>query len=292
MVINVHTHVYHDPEKYDKKTLIISQLPVPESMELWKKNGVDKVCVCPGGRMLENIKNNKDNGNNVVESLFLQYPDFFIGFGRVRPEKDKPEYIDNLAKRGFKGLKFMDPATSYDDECIFPFYEKAEKHGLPCLFHTGWLGMGSKNEKRRYITRVRNMEPMTLDTIARVFPGLKIIGAHLGNAAYCMQAVELCRYQPNIYFDLTGGSIRKLPWEFIKILFGCQKEESLVNPETVCNEKVMKKFIFGSDNAIHDIFLTFHKNLFEMLNVPEEVRKGIMGGTLARLLNLQERMPG
>jgi len=283
MIINVHTHVYENREKPGSGELFVSQMPVAQSVETWKSKGVDHICVCPGGLLATSDPN--DNGNDVVETLVKNYDGFFMGFGLIRPEKDKPEYIDRLVDRGFKGLKFIRTAVPYDDESIFPFYERAEKHKLPCLFHLGWLGHrpGSRPE---FPIRCHNMQPMHLDTIARSFPDLNLIGAHLGGRSYCLQAVTIARWMPNVYFDLTGGIIRRMPWPFLQMLFGQQKQECLVDDTIVLDHKVMSKMIFGSDNAQPDVFLTFYKNLMDRFETPAEIRQAVMGGTLARLLGM------
>ncbi|MCK4274942.1 MAG: amidohydrolase family protein [Phycisphaerae bacterium] len=283
MIINVHTHVYTNPAKPDSDELFVSQMPVPKAVQQWRDRGVDHVCVCPGGRLTKGKEH--DNGNDVVESLCADYGDFFIGFGRVRPEKDKPEYIDELADRGFKGLKFIAPLVPYDDESSFPFYEKASKHGLVCLFHLGWLGH-RPGRRADHVIRVANMQPVHLDAIGRYFSELKLVGAHFGGRAYCLQAVTIARWMPNVYFDLTGGIIRRLPWPFLQMLFGQQKEESLVDDETVLDGRVMEKIIFGSDNALPDVFLTFYKNLMERFDAPPQMQQAVMGDTLAGLLGL------
>lgn len=53
------------------------------------------------------------------------------------------------------------------------------------------------------------MRPIYLDTIARAFPDLKIIGAHLGNPWY-QEAAEVARWNPNVFFDLTGSTLKKI----------------------------------------------------------------------------------
>jgi predicted TIM-barrel fold metal-dependent hydrolase len=281
MIINVHTHVYFDRENPESGELFLSQMPGPEAVESWKERGVDHICVCPGGRPA----GSDDNGNELVERLMGEYDGYFIGFGRVRPEKDKPEYVDQLVDRGFKGLKFIRTPNPYDDEEYFPFYERAQKHGLVCLFHLGWLGH-QPGRIPEFPVRCHNMQPLHLDTIARSFPELNLVGAHLGGRSYMLQAVTVSRWMANVYFDMTGGIIRRLPWPMLQMLFGQQKEESLVDDTTVLDEKVMAKILFGSDNAVPDVFLTFYRNLMERFETSPDLQEAVMGRTLAGLLGM------
>jgi hypothetical protein len=55
---------------------------------------------------------------------------------------------------------------------------------------------------------VDRMRVTTLDNIARRFPKLTI-GAHLGNPDYAW-AAEIGRWNPNLYFDLSGSTLIKL----------------------------------------------------------------------------------
>jgi len=281
MIINVHTHVYFDRENPDSGKLFLSQMPVPQAVEAWKERGVDHICVCPSDRSA----GSDDNGNELVERLMGEYGGYFIGFGRVRPEKNKPEYVDQLAERGFKGLKFIRTPDAYDDEKYFPFYERAQKHGLVCLFHLGWLAH-RPGQIPEFPVRCHNMQPLQLDTIARSFPELNLVGAHLGGRSYMLQAVTVARWMANVYFDMTGGIIRRLPWPMLQMLFGQQKEESLVDDTTVLDEKVMAKMLFGSDNAVPDVFLTFYRNLMERFETPSDLQEEVMGRTLAGLLGI------
>jgi hypothetical protein len=49
---------------------------------------------------------------------------------------------------------------------------------------------------------------MYLDTLAREFPDLTLVGAHLGNPWYD-EAAEAARWNPNLYFDMTGSTLVK-----------------------------------------------------------------------------------
>ena len=53
---------------------------------------------------------------------------------------------------------------------------------------------------------------MFLDTISRVCPKTTLQGAHLGNPWY-EEAAEAARWNPNLYFDVTGSTLLK----FIKL---------------------------------------------------------------------------
>ena len=96
-----------------------------------------------------------------------------VDLGEIRRLKDK----------GVIALKCIYPWYEYDHDLYMPFYEEAEKLNLPILFHTGDY---RPHETDRQFRRpfLRNMLPLTLDRIARSFPELPIVMAHLGTTYY------------------------------------------------------------------------------------------------------------
>ncbi len=141
-------------------------------------------------------------GNNVVERAFKEHPDLIEGFGYVDLGRDQVQVVDDLYSRGFTGLKFIGPPKPYDVDEYFPYYERAEQYGMIALFHTGIVARSESDKVRRVSSR--NMRPVYLETIARSFPKLKIIGAHLGHP-WCEEATVVSFHNPNVYFDLSGG---------------------------------------------------------------------------------------
>lgn len=169
--------------------------------------------------------------NVAVERTFKAHPERFIGMGFIRLGVDTAVAVDELVDRGFTACKFHIPKQRYSEQAYFPVYERACRHKLPCLFHTGIVSMPSPCPGEHISSY--SMEPIHLEAVAQEFPDLKIIIAHLGVQSY-LTAVTLIRIFPNIYADLTGtipgwrvhfdaGDWKKLfRWENSsqKILFG------------------------------------------------------------------------
>ncbi len=120
---------------------------------------------------------------------------FFLG-------QDRPSDVRSFARDGFRGLKIQFPLAPYDDHRYFRVYEEAEKLGLPILFHTG-VSARFTDTDRVWRTSSAFMRPVFLETIAIAFPGLNIIGAHLG-WPWFWEASSIMLVNPNIYFDLSG----------------------------------------------------------------------------------------
>ena len=151
-------------------------------------------------------------GNEEVRKVVEKYPEFFRAFGYIRLGTDTYDHVEELHQAGFVGLKVIYPPSRYDDKRYYRIYERAEKHGMPILFH---LGAGLYRPKRLgHDISIDYMRPAHLDTIARAFPGLTLIGAHFGNPWY-EEAAEVARLHPNVYFDLTGSTLKKKSPEYI-----------------------------------------------------------------------------
>ena len=132
-----------------------------------------------------------------------EYPGFFLPFGDLDFNKN-PDYIDRLFDAGCVGLKAIAPEKPYDDDSYFPFYERAAHYRMPIVFHTGGLGLN-----RQYVGPHRSfgqstMKPSMLGPIARTFPELTLIGAHLGFP--WMEETTNTINCKNVYFDMSQGN--------------------------------------------------------------------------------------
>src|SRR5207244_2963995 len=90
------------------------------------------------------------------------------------------------------------------------------------------------------------MRVATLDLIARRFPKLTVIGAHLGNPDYAW-AGEIGRWNPNLYFDVSGSTLIKKQedYAFFKSIFWWSSVASPHTPKA--SATAFEKLVFGSD---------------------------------------------
>jgi predicted TIM-barrel fold metal-dependent hydrolase len=230
-------------------------------LETCGKVGIDKVCLLAKFEDLEKI---------------IKETDRVIPVPLVDIDKEQPSRIDMLAEKGMKGLKMIGPAKPYNDSSYFPFYEKALEYDLPILFHTGISGGGTYSV---------NMRPIYVDQISRTLPDLKVIMAHLGNPWYEEAAMSV-RYNANMYFDLSGSSLKKKKPEFFRELLWWDKPG---HPYKSGGDKhPFEKILFGTDVApewVEDV-KNDYDNLFDGMDVPENYRKLIMGETAKNIYNI------
>ena len=255
MIIDGHAHLF--PERGYAEALLRE----------YDRLGMDMVCVSGLGDMFA-LANNDD-----VEKAFKAHPDRIIGFGFFRLGHDDASLVEELHERGFKGIKVTCPTSDYDADPFLPVYAKAEDLAMPVLFH---LGIVTTAPGRRDDVTSRWMRPVHLDRLAHLFPGLPLIGAHLGMPWHAEMA-ELPRFHKNVYIDitgkLTGWRAHLKPKDFKNLLWYPGAFESL---------------IFGTDVHYSEAKQALDQDakLYHALNIAKNVQEKIFGGTMARLMRL------
>ena len=143
------------------------------------------------------------NCSEVLETA-RKYPGFILPFGYINWNKGA-EQIDQLKESGFFGLKAIRPIKNYDDESYYPIYERAEQLKMPILFHVGIIARRTREllTDPHYSPGPIRMRPSMLDTIAAIFPTLKIIQGHMG-VPWCNELFESLWYYPNVYCSVNG----------------------------------------------------------------------------------------
>jgi predicted TIM-barrel fold metal-dependent hydrolase len=228
----------------------------------------------------------KDLGS--VQAYVAQYPRRLAGFADIKLDDPQAlELVDRFHAAGFRGLgEFSGPLKNYDDKSYWPIYKRAEQYGMILLFHTGIVNRPEPSIPADI--SVDRMRPTTLDNIARQFPKLTIIGAHLGNPDYAW-AAEIARWNPNLYFDLSGSSLIKKQndYTFFKSIFWWS---GIVSPHTPAGgPDAFEKLVFGSDvfNGELEEFdreLERYHKMLDACGVPAAAQANIFAGTLWRIL--------
>jgi predicted TIM-barrel fold metal-dependent hydrolase len=145
--------------------------------------------------------------NDYVAAYVSEHREKLIGFASVDPrDADAPaelrHAIDDL---GLEGLKLAPIYQHFDplSERAFAVYEVAQELAVPVMWHQG-------------TTFVRDAplewaRPLTLDAVARAFPRLRIVVAHLGHP-WMEEAMATIRKHPTLFADISALETR--PWQF------------------------------------------------------------------------------
>jgi uncharacterized protein len=262
--------------------------------DTWRAGGIEKAVV---------FGVNRDDGSHTsveeVAALADRVPEFYLPFAYLNPGyEDCVDGVQEAASRGFKGAKFIYPAKPYDDDEYFPIYEAAAKANMVCLFHTGIVignvgkgglhGVGFQG-KRRISSNF--MRPMHLDRIARAFPDMPIVGAHLGAPSWYEEAASMLQWQTNIYFDLSIGQFHYRRRDTPAGQDG-RVIKSRLRELYDSGELLLDRILFGSDavagnpEASPRWALDTLQFELEGLGATEEEKEAVRWGTAARLLGV------
>jgi len=234
------------------------------------------------------------NNMDLMKKAIADYPDLFVGYGYVDLDNQAAvREVETFYKNGFVGMKFHSPQRDYDDPSYFQVYRTCEQYRLHMLFHTGVTSRRISDEPR--LQSASRMRPMYLDTICRVCPRATVQGAHLGNPWY-EEAAEAARWNPNLFFDVTGSTLLKLiklgRLERLSEVFWWSSDESENNPHTLKGGPgAWDHIVFGTDeppSGLPGNIERFQKML-DANHVPDAQRAKMWGLTIAQVLGIDPK---
>jgi uncharacterized protein len=221
------------------------------------------------------------NDNEQVLAAARKYPKLFVPFVGFDLDEMGPADLARFHDAGFTGIKFIGPAKAYNDPAYLPVYEKAADLRMIALFHLGIVA----NTGPWHDCDSGLMRPIHLDHIARKIPELTVIGAHLGNP-WSDEAAMACRWNPNLFFDLSGSLLKYRSPEHLRALLWWTPESAYKSPD---RSDAWQKILFGSDVAadqISDVIQDYEK-LMDGIKLRPELREAVWYDTAARLLGLK-----
>ncbi|HET7215176.1 MAG TPA: amidohydrolase family protein [Terriglobia bacterium] len=219
------------------------------------------------------------------------HPNRLVGFAEIDMDSAHAvEDIDLAHEAGFRGIGELEYVThDYDDPIYFPIYKRAEKYHMIALFHTGIVNREHPNVPTN--VSIRRMQVTQLDLIARMFPKLTIVAAHMGNPDYSW-AAEIARWNPNLYVDLSGSSLIKKQndYTFFKSIFwwsGVVSPHTPKSRHSAFERLVFGSDVFGGDLPEFDRELKRYHAMLDACDVPKEAQENIFSGTLWHVLQEQ-----
>jgi len=240
------------------------------------KVGTDKVILFNTGR-------SQDKPEEALIKAYRKHTDRIIPFARLMPDQHTPADVRRFRDMGFVGFKIIVTRKNYEDPSYYPLYGAAAEFKMPILFHLGIVGRGNHG----FDVNSNRMRPIYLDTICRAFPRLHVQGAHLGNPWY-EEASMSARWNANLWFDLSGSTLKKKTPEFIDSLFWWHRGNHPYKGHE--GKHPYSKIVFGTDVA-NDWMEDVHSdyvNLCDALDIPKKWRKAIFGGNAERMLFLKK----
>ena len=249
---------------------------------------LDKLNVADGLAFLLTTPNGFPHATRFIH----EHPGRFIGFGDIKlDDPNVLQEIDRFHAAGFRGLgEISSTLRAYDDRAYWPIYDRADKYHMILLFHTGIVNRLHPEQPadisfdRSRVTR--------LDLIARHWPKLTIIGAHLGNPDYA-EAGEIGRWDPNLYFDASGTTLikKKDDYGFFRSIFwwtGVASPHTPASGASAFEKLVFGSDVFGGDVQEFDLALARYHAMLDTCDVPQSAQEMIFSGTMWRILQTQE----
>jgi len=259
VIINIHAHIREgdDPE---------------ERIHFYRAPGMEKVCLA--------------GDNKLAMEAHRLTDDFVIPIAETDISKTTPADIEAFKRDGFRAVHFTEPPAPYDDESFFPVYEKLEDLGMPAFFRTGDMRGGIK-------CRIEYTRPAFLDSVARFFPGLYIVGSQLGSPWF-YEAMAAMLYNKHVYFDMSGGVLRGLPLSWFRQMFMFKDVYLLpggirhrLHDESV-NQDIFRKIVFGTGGPQPEVVVAFYRDLFQNLQIDFATQGLVLWGNAAKMLGISE----
>ena len=257
-LVNIHTHLHVTQD-------------IPASVREWEAAGCLKTCVLaePSFWM---PPNSSYMGNADVLKWMREFPNAIVGMGAVELGQDlgTPDDIRRLKDQGFQGLKFDMPSHPFDHDRYFPLYAVAEQLHMPIVFHTGYVAPCEVSDRRCHPSS-DYMRAFRLDRIARSFPKLTLIGAHLG-LPHAHEALALLSL-PNVYFDICGGSGARPHRSKLKKAMAPFPGANWDDEEENLALRYFRKLVFGTDNPPLAVWHPAAEEVMDYLHIPAETRE-------------------
>jgi len=227
MIIDAHTHIFPDDQAAAilQNTARLFQVKTygaataSDLLRQMEENGIDYAVVhmvAPAPNMVKDI--------NTWLIALKNMP--FIKFGTLHPlYKNYADEVARLKDNGIRGVKLQPDVQQFtpDDQSLtYPLYETLSRYNLAVMFHVGGEPHVSPKNRSR---------PEMIGTIAKDFPDLDIIAAHLGGLNMWKQVLDCLAGISNVYMESS------LSYKFI--------EPSLA--KNIIVKHGHKKIFFGTD---------------------------------------------
>jgi uncharacterized protein len=233
LIIDAHTHIFPDTNAAAILQNTAKMFNVPTFGAATVADLLEKMDSCGIGYAVIHMVSPTAGGVIDTNTWLIKLKQYrFIKFGTLHPGfKKTKEEIQRLKDGGVKGVKFQPDVQQFtpDEKSLtYSMYEALAKHGLTVMFHVGGEPRPSPRDRSK---------PAMILNIARDFPQLKIIAAHLGGLNMWEDVYETLAGMPNIYLESS------LSYEFI--------DPALA--EKIIRKHGHDKIFFGTDYPFGDV---------------------------------------
>jgi len=219
---------------------------------------VDKFVLFTLGGLFRNFQASNDE----IATAAHRFPQRIIPFGTVNPwyGEDALKEMDRCVKvLKLKGFKLHPWMTSFpvNSELMYPIVEKLSELNVPVIIHSGTPPWS---------------EPLQIGQLAKRFPEVKFIFAHMGITDLWKEALDIAKENSNVLLETSGA-----PTLAIKL---------------AAQDIAPERIVFGSDTPFGGKGnLLFQMNKIKLLNLGSKTEELIFGGNLQRILKINGSSP-
>jgi predicted TIM-barrel fold metal-dependent hydrolase len=242
-IIDCHGHLGHFSQA---RVIPVDAAAMLAAMD---RAGVERICLSS----FLSIGPDCRTGNQMVAEAVAHYPDRFIGYAVVnpnRPEEIEPELDRCFETPGMRAIKLHPAFHQYpiDGPGYRTVFEYAAQHRLPVLNHE-WG------------------RPEFLERLSADRPEIRFIIAHTGfwNGRTSFAYAQVVSTRDNVFVDLAYSNIFHEALERLVVIVGASR------------------IVFGSDFPLHDLAYQLGRVLFA--KVSESDKRLILGGNMLRILS-------
>ena len=233
MIIDVHSHAWEYPRHFNddfraqaRRARAGTEVDLTVRYDEYRQAATDatRTIVFGGKARLSGLWVD----DQYVADYVARHADKLLGFLSVDPTQ--PGWEDEL-RHGheslrLRGIKLLPMYAGFrpDGTSLDPLWQYATRHHLPVLLHTGTTFIAQ--------APLECTLPRWIDHVARRFPDVKIIMAHLSHP-YEGECIVTIRKHPNVYADISALHYR--PFQLYQSLMLVQEYG------------VWDKLLFGSD---------------------------------------------
>lgn len=276
MIVDCHTQVWDSRAQLGRSMAVIEETVPSSAMRLVEAvETVDRAIVLGfKSRYLE-----AEIPNQFVSEYVRRYSSKLIGFAGIDPTE--PTCLDDLAHcqedLGLKGVTISPALQNFhpSDTQAMRLYEACANRSMPLVIEQNHRNPAAKLEFAR---------PTLFDEVAREFPDLRLVIAHMGYPWLDETIVMLSKHK-NVYADVAA--LLRRPWLSYNALLKAYEYG------------VIDKLLFGSDypyrspaaciEALYSINqVSYGTNL---VTIPRELLRGIVEREALALLGIQEPTP-
>lgn len=205
MIVDVHTHTWKYPDHFTedfrdqaRRARGDGDLDLTVTYDAYRSTataGCDRTVVFGGKARLSGLWVD----DRYVADYVAAHADTCIGFLSVDPTQDgwQEEMRVGREELGLKGIKLLPMYAGFypHEERLDPLWQYATDHDLPVILHTGTTFVAQ--------APLDCTLPRHIDVVARKFPNVRIVMAHLSHP-YEGECVVVIRKHPNLYADVSA----------------------------------------------------------------------------------------